>query len=62
MGERMNWPASSLVKITIGGRSCSVVAAGLLKMLSELPESAGSASIEAALEVRAGRAEAWAIV
>ncbi len=57
---RLGCAANSMVKLTIGDRSCSLVATGLLEMLKSLPDGATNASIEAALEMRAGRAEAWA--
>jgi hypothetical protein len=56
---RLGCAAHSTVKVTIGDRSCSLVAASLLEMLKSLPDGATEASIEAALEMRAGRAEAW---
>ena len=56
---KLNCAEHSMVKVTIGDRSCSLDAAGLLKMLKSLPDGATEASIEAALEMRAGRAEAW---
>jgi hypothetical protein len=59
--ERLNRPAASLVKITVGPRSCTVLADGLLEMLSNLSDGAGTTAIESALELRSGRAEAWAI-
>jgi len=61
LDDRRSRLASPLVKITIGSRSCSVEAAGLLKMLSCLPDGVGNNGIEAALEMRSGRAEAWAV-
>jgi hypothetical protein len=58
--ERLHRPKSSLIKLTIGNRSCSVVAAGLLQMLRTLPDKAGVSAIEKALEFRSSSAEAWA--
>jgi hypothetical protein len=48
------------VKIRIGERSCSVQVAGLINMLHSLPDSAGEAAIEAAIESEASHAEGWA--
>jgi hypothetical protein len=59
--ERHDRAAASLVKLMIGDRSCTVLAAGLLEMLSYLPDGAGNDGIESALELRSGRAEAWAV-
>jgi hypothetical protein len=59
--ERLGRPQSSLIKVTIRSRSCSVVAAGLLEMLKSLPDHAGIAAIEKMLEHRSSHAEAWAI-
>jgi hypothetical protein len=59
--ERLHRPKSSLIKLTIHSRSCSVVAAGLLEMLKSLPDRAGITAIEESLEFRSSHAEAWAI-
>ncbi len=59
--ERLNQVPDSLVKITIHNRSCSVVSSGFLEMLQSLPDGAGIAAIESALEYRSGHAESWAV-
>jgi hypothetical protein len=60
--ERRNCVKSSLVKVTIGNRSCSVIASGLLRMLQSLPDGEGESGIQAAIETRSRRAEAWMII
>jgi hypothetical protein len=59
--ERLHHPKTSLIKLTIRSRSCSVVSAGLLEMLKTSPDGAGITAIEKQLEHRSSRAEAWAI-
>jgi hypothetical protein len=48
------------VKLTVGARSCVVLAAGLLSMLKSLPDSAGSYVILTALRRSALNADPWA--
>jgi hypothetical protein len=58
--ERRSAEEGPHVKIRIGQRSCSVQVAGLITMLHSLPDSAGEAAIEAAIESEASHAEGWA--
>jgi hypothetical protein len=54
--ERLGLTAHSMVKVTIGSKSYSVTAAGLLDMLKSLPDGATEAAIKEALEMRTERA------
>jgi hypothetical protein len=58
---RLGNPDSTLVKITIGERSCIVTFTGLREMLRTLPDGSGTRGIEAAFEMRSSRAEPWVI-
>lgn len=50
----------SLVRISLGSRSCSVIASGFLVALKRLPDAAGTSAVQVVLEDAAARAEAWA--
>jgi len=58
--ERMGSLRHSLVKVTLGHRSCTIAVRGFLEMLKSLPDDSTEASVQAALEMRSGNAEAWA--
>jgi hypothetical protein len=57
---RPNYADDSLVRVSLGSRSCSVLAAGFLLALKRLPDAAGTPAVQVVLEDAAARAEAWA--
>jgi hypothetical protein len=59
--ERVGSLRHSLVKVTLGHRSCTIAVRGFLVMLKSLPDNATEASVQAALEMRSSNAEAWAV-
>jgi len=59
--RRLGHPDSTLIKITIGERFCTVTFAGLMEMLKSLPDGSGAEGIEAAFEMRSSRAESWVV-
>lgn len=48
------------VKLTVGARSCVVLAAGLLNSLRRLPDGAGTEAVVEEIQAAALRADAWA--
>jgi hypothetical protein len=49
------------LRIWIGPKSCTVIAAGFLTMLRGLPSAAGTAAVQQALQAAAQHADSWAI-
>jgi hypothetical protein len=59
--ERTGSQPHSLVKASVGTRSCMVTASGFLEMLKSLPDGTTEASIQAVLEMSSEHAESGAI-
>ena len=55
--ERAGGATHTTVKVTIGSRSFTMAASGLLEILKSLPDGATEASVKAALEMGSAHAE-----